>query len=204
MLKRTIGRFLLTILVITGLAGTSSNNSLTKPERKKALSLMKDSRSEFLAGIQDLKKSQLNYRSSPGNWNIKEHIFHITASEQQLWDLLKKAMEHPASPACRAEVKLSDEELISSVEDPANAAFDPFTGKEKNYRSVESALNAFKKQRTEHIKYLRTSTEDLRNHVVTLSFGTIDCYQLCLLIASHTSRHLRQIEQIRSQTYFPK
>ena len=41
MLKRTKGRILLTMLVITGLAGTVKNTTLTSQERKFAISQLK-------------------------------------------------------------------------------------------------------------------------------------------------------------------
>ena len=51
MLKRTKGLFLLTLLVITGLAGTLKDTSLSKKERKAALSLMKDTKADVLKSV---------------------------------------------------------------------------------------------------------------------------------------------------------
>lgn len=206
MLKRTIGLSLLVILVVTGLAGITKNNSLTKSERKKALSLMKDTRSEVVNSIKELDRTQLNFKAGPDQWSIKECIYHIAYSEKKLWGMLEQAMKTPATPSRRAEVKFSDEELINHVEDlgVTGSNFDPFGSKFKNYRTVDEALTVFKDERAVHLKYIRTSTEDLRNHVVQFSFGTIDCYQLYLLIASHSERHSKQIAAIRSNKKFPK
>lgn len=206
MLKRTIGLSLLAVLVITGLAGITKNNSLTKPERKKVLNLMKDTRTDVLNSIKGFTKVQLNFRSEPGHLSAKECIYHIAYSEKKLWALLEQAMKTPATPKRRADVNITDDELVRKVEDrsKAGSGFDPFGTDYKKYRSVNEALTVFKNERADHIKYLRTSTEDLRNHVVQFSFGTIDCYQLCLLIASHSVRHCSEIAEIRSNTKFPK
>jgi hypothetical protein len=206
MLKRTIGRYLLTILVVTGLAGTITNNSLTKPERKKALNLMKDTKAELLRSVKDLNTAQLNFRMKPGTWSVRDCMYHIAISEKKLWKMMETAMKSRSSSAKRREVKLSDEEIIEMMVDRTNDlnTFDAFDPRKTPYKKLNDAVVDFKDSRAEHIKYLRTSTEDLRNHVVQLSFGTIDCYQLCLLIASHCNRHNQQIEEIKAAAGFPK
>ncbi len=206
MLKRTMGLSLLGLLVITGLAGRLTNNSLTKPERKKALAMMKETRTDLLTQISDLTNKQLLFRISKKKKNIREYIVHIAGSEKKLWDLLEQAMKTPSSPARRAEVLLSDDEMIKNVEDTTEngIAYDPFLDVRRIYHSYHDALEDFKKQRLDHIRYLRTSTGDLRHHVVRLSFGTIDCYQLCLLIAAHANRHTQNIREIMEDPSFPE
>jgi hypothetical protein len=73
----------------------------------------------------------------------------------------------------------------------------------KPYKTVEEALEAFKTERANHIKYIKGTTEDLRNHVVQMSFGWIDCYQLCLVIACNSDRHMQQIQELKEDPNFP-
>jgi hypothetical protein len=58
--------------------------------------------------------------------------------------------------------------------------------------------------RDHHIKYIRTSTEDLRNHVVKTAAGWIDCYQYYLLIADRSSYFADLINKIKASPRFPK
>jgi hypothetical protein len=62
------------------------------------------------------------------------------------------------------------------------------------YKSLDEAMNDFKTMRAAHVKYIKATSEDLRNHFVQMPFGLLDCYQLCLLISSHTDRHLQQLK----------
>lgn len=206
MIKRTMGLSLLGLLVISGLAGRLTNNSLTKPERKKALSMMKETKSSLLEQVSELSKNQWLFKPASKNRNIQEYIIHIAATENKLWRLLEQAMKSPSSQARRSAVELNDEELIRLAENQSEAmiACDPFPAVLKNNKNYKEPLEDFKKQRLDHIRYMRTSTEDLRNHVVRLSFGTIDCYQLCLLISAHTERHFQDILQITKDPSFPK
>ena len=128
MIKRTMGLSLLGLLVISGLAGRLTNNSLTKPERKKALSMMKETKSSLLEQVSELSKNQWLFKPASKNRNIQEYIIHIAATENKLWRLLEQAMKTPSSQARRSAVELNDEELIRLAENQSEAmiACDPF------------------------------------------------------------------------------
>ena len=206
MLKRTKGRLLLTLLVITGLAGTLRENSISKKERKSALVLLKDTKNDVLQAVKGLSETQLNFKSAPGNWSVKECAYHIAISEKNLWDLLEKTIAAPANAEKRSEIKMSDDQLTKVIEDRTTkvktiASFEPVN---TPYKTMEEALNDFKSRRADHIKYMKSSTEDLRNHVVQMPFGWIDCYQLCLMMAAHSNRHKQQIDEVKADQGFPK
>ena len=92
------------------------------------------------------------------------------------------------------------------IEDRTNKVktFPPLEPVNAPYKNTSEALSDFKNMRNEHIKYLKNTTEDLRNHVVQMPFGYIDSYQLCLLIAAHNNRHLQQIKEVQEDHDFPK
>jgi PHP family Zn ribbon phosphoesterase len=206
MLKRTMGRSLLTLLVITGLAGTIKDNSLSKSERKSAIGLMKDTKSDVLKSVKGLSEGQLNFKSAPDKWSVKECMYHIAISEKNLWDMMEATMKAPANPEKRSEMKMTDEQLIKMMEDRSfkvktQQTFEPVN---TPYKSLDEAIDAFKSRRTEHIKYMKSTTEDMRNHLAQMPFGWLDCYQLCLMMASHSNRHLQQINEVKADPAFPK
>ncbi len=200
-----MGRSLLTLLVITGLAGTINDNSLSKTERKTAISLMKDTKADALKSVKGLSEAQLNFRAAPEKWTVKECMYHIAISEKNLWDMMEGTMKAHTNPEKRSEIKMNDEQLIKMMEDRSfkvktNEAFEP---KNTPYKSLDEAIDAFKSRRMDHIKYMKSTTEDMRNHVVQMPFGYLDCYQLCLMIASHSNRHTQQINEIKADPAFP-
>lgn len=205
MLKRTKGRLLLTLLVITGLAGTLKDTSLSHKERKSAMVLMKDTRMAALKSVKGLSNSQLNFKASPDRWSIKECIYHIAISEKNLWDMMEASLKGPANPEKRAAIKMTDEQLIKMMEDRGykTKTIEPFEPKNISYKTLDDAVNTFRSKRLDHIKYIKTTTEDLRNHVVQMPFGYVDCYQLCLMMASHSNRHTQEIEEIKAEPNFP-
>jgi hypothetical protein len=206
MLKRTKGRFLLTLLVITGMAGTLKDSTLTQPERKFALTELKDTKNEVLKSVKGLSDAQLNYKASPDRWSITECIYHITLSEKALWDQFTGAMKDSPKPDERKEIKVSDEELIRMVKDRSKKVqtFDQLKPETATWKELPEALGAFKAARTDHIKYAKSTTEDLRNHIIQLPFGKVDAYQFILFVAAHSDRHLQQINEIKAYPGFPK
>lgn len=206
MLKRTMGRSLLTLLVITGLAGTINDTAPTKQERKTAINLMKDTRSEVLKSPRGLSEAQMNFKSAPDKWSVKECMYHIALSEKTLWDMMETSMKSPATPEKRSEIKVTDDQLIKMIEDRTNKVktIAPLEPVNAPYKSLEEAEDAFKTMRADHIKYMKSTTEDMRDHMVTMPFGSIDCYQLCLMIAAHSNRHMQQMEEVKADPKFPK
>lgn len=206
MLKRYLGLSLLAFLVITGLAGTVHNTAISKPERKTALGLLKESRNEVINSVKDLSLHQLNFKSIKDRNSVKQIIFQIAATEKNLWQTFKSAMDGQDTPDRRKEIKLSDTQLIHLIENEEADFKMGTTQKEdfNSYKSIQEALQSFKSLRAAHIKYMKSSTEDLRNHVVEMPFGYIDCYQLCLLMGAYSNYLVEKIERLKTDPRFPK
>ncbi len=205
MIKRTMGRSLLTLLVITGLAGTINDNSLSKKERKFGVSLLKETRDEAINATKGLSDAQLNYKAAPEKWSVKECFYHIAGAEKLLWTMFEGTMKAPANPEKRSEIKVTDEQVVKMIQDRTSKAQapEPIQPKNTGFASLEAAVEDFKKSRGEHIKYLKNSTEDLRNHVVQFPFGYIDCYQFLLFMSAHSNRHTQQMNEVKATSGFP-
>lgn len=206
MLKRTKGRFLLTLLVITGMAGTLKDSTLTPPERKFALTELKDTKNDVLQSVKGLSEAQLNFKASPDRWSIKECFYHITLSEKALWNQLIASMAESPKPEQRGEIKVTDEDIVKMVEDRSQKGqtVDLLKPSQANWKNLTEAMAAFKAARAEHIKYAKSTTEDLRNHIIQLPFGKVDAYQFILFVSAHSNRHMQQINEIKADPGFPK
>ena len=206
MIKRTKGRLLLTLLVITGLAGTINNTALDKQERKFAVMQLKNTRADLLKSVKDLSDAQLNFKPASNKLSIKECIFHINTVENTLWGLLNNKMKTPSDPEKRSAITLTDVGLLNNLDSRHHRIeiAEKLQPEKDSWLSTAEALDDFKEMRNDHLKYVKTTTEDLRNHPVEMPFGWIDSYQLILFIAGHTNRHIQEIEEIRSNPSFPK
>jgi hypothetical protein len=205
MRRSKYGYLLLALLVITGLAGTVTSTSITFKERKFAATHLKETKVDVLKSIKGLSQAQLDFRTNPDRRSIRECVYHIVVSERTLWQLLQKTMKQPANPEKRTDIKVTDDQVISMTEDRTtkfrtSQELDP---KNSTYKNLDQALESFKSIRTEHIKYMKTTTEDLRNHITRLPVGWVDCYQICLFMSAHSNRLMQQIEELKAAPNFP-
>jgi DinB superfamily len=205
MIKRTTGRLLLLLLVATGFAGTVNDTAISKSERKYASGLIKETYKAAVVSAKGLSEAQLNYKAAPDKWSVRDCIYHIAGAEKLLWTMFEGTMKSAANPELRSEIKVTDEQFVKMVQDRSQKAQapEPIQPKNTGFTSVDAAIADFKTNRMEHIKYIKNSTEDLRNHVVKMPFGYIDCYQLYLMIAAHSSRHTLQINEVKADAGFP-
>ena len=201
MLKRTKGRFLLTLLVITGLAGTLKNATLTKPERKLAVSELKKGKDRVLQSVKGLSAAQLNFIPAGQPQSIRDCMNQLVLTEQLLWQNLEATLKQPSADEPQGR-QLDDEEVLAQAEGnyPGLLPLPGATGP----KQPATGITSFRALRTEHIRYTRSTTEDLRDHFLQLPFGRIDAYQFILFIAASTNRYLRQIEQIKNAPGFPR
>ena len=114
-------------------------------------------------------------------------------------------MKASANPDKRSEIKVTDEQLIKMITDRSFKVktMEAFEPKNTPYKSLDEAIADFKAQRANHIKYIKQTTEDMRNHVAQTPLGWIDSYQACLFMSAHTNRHMQQINEIKAEPGFP-
>jgi hypothetical protein len=204
--RKTYNYLLLLFLVFSGLAGTPTDDVLSKKERKFAAEHMKSTKAELQDAIKGLNAAQLTYKTSADKWSVQECVYHIAISERTLWDRLETSMKAGPTPEKKKDLKITDEQVLKMIEDRTNKVktSPPLEPQNSPYKSLDEAMNDFKATRTAHIKYIKATSEDLRNHFVQMSFGMLDCYQLCLMISSHTDRHVQQLNEVKADTGFPK
>jgi hypothetical protein len=203
MLKRTKGRLLLTLLVTTGLAGTLGSSAISQKERKQAITLIKSSRSEVMNSVSGLSDRQLNYKPSKGEPSIGELVMEMVTLEKACTDHIKIVMDQPANAENRLKIAHTDDQLLANNSLALTKPNLP-AGVEFPWKNPAEAIKKFNGMRNQHIKYIRTSTEDLRNHVIETSAGWIDCYQYYLLIADQSSYFAERINKIKKSEGFPK
>jgi hypothetical protein len=156
--------------------------------------------------MKGLSATQLTYKTSADRWSVQECVYHIALSEKTLWAMLETSMKAGPTPEKKKDVKMTDEEVIKRNEDRTNKrkTFSTLEPEAASFKSPDEAMNDFKAARTGHIKYIKATSEDLRNHFVQMPFGLIDCYQLALFISAHTSRHVQQLNEVKADPGFPK
>jgi hypothetical protein len=183
-----------------------AGDTISKKERKDATDLLRNTHSAFLKSLEGLNEGQLNYKTSDSSWSVDGNVKHLAAVEQTILGMVEDALKQPANPDKRADIKVSDEQMIKNYENRTNKVKTLSSLEPQNisFASTSEALASLKHNREKAISFINTTKEDLRNHVIAYPFGSYDCYQSILILGSHMNRHTQQIEEVKSQTGFPK
>lgn len=180
-------------------------STVTKKEKKFALSYMKQTKQRLSNSIKGLSEAQLKWKPADSVWSIAECVEHITLSEKNILDWIQGILKQPADPSKRNEVKNTDEGIIKLITDRSfkvktREGFIP-TGQ---FGNTQQTLDVFKERRAALISFTKSTQDDLRNHYLDLPFGKIDTYQGLLFLTAHSERHTLQIEELKAHANFPK
>jgi len=195
MFKRTKGYFLLTMLVLTGFAGRMHSNILTTKERHMLVTELKTSRNDFLKTVEGLSSKQFDFKANKKELSIKEYIYKLVSMENNLWEAAQASLKQEISTVKNT---FPDEALISLAQQQKKLQ------NNIKFKTVKEALKFYKNERSEMLKYVHTSTENVRGHIAQISMGNFDVYQLMLLNTIYAKYFTQQIEQIKTHSNFPK
>src|SRR3954464_923300 len=185
---------LIALLLLFGF--TAKNNSISDSERKTAVDLLQQTEQGVIDAVAGLSDAQLNFKPAPDKWSVLECVKHIAITEQGLWQMTNGAIQQAANPEKRSEIKATDEQVVQMIESRAQKVKTTPTLEPQNtpYKSLDEALESFKTNRAKLIEYVKSTNDDLHNHVVTFPPGSFDSYQMILFIGAHSNRHTQQIE----------
>ncbi|HWX21550.1 MAG TPA: DinB family protein [Candidatus Binatia bacterium] len=200
-MKRLFLALSLTVLVSPVLRA----QNLTPEERGKAVKYLEKTRAGVLEATKGLSQAQWDFKPGPDRWSVAEVTEHIAAAEDFLMDMVhEKVMKAPAR-ADGEDVKAIDEFVLQAIPDRSHKVQAPEPLRPTNrFGSPKDSLKHFRESRAKTIAFLK-STKDLRQHATDSPMGKkLDGYEWVLLVAAHSERHTKQIEEVKADPGFPK
>jgi uncharacterized damage-inducible protein DinB len=195
------------LMTVSGWAQSSPPTTLSPEERDFALKNLQMTHDKFLQSIAGLSEKQWTFKPGPDRWSVAEVAEHITVAESAIFGLIQKqVMASPAAPEKRDQVKGKDEIILQRMPDRNHKAQAPeFLRPTGRWPTEADLTKAFEESRKVTMDYVRTTSDDLRDHFFDHPvFGTMDGYQWLLLLSSHSARHTAQIEEVKADPNFPK
>src|SRR5229473_1314663 len=191
-------------LVLMAGATAASAQEVTQAEKDKALQYLETTRKNVLEATKGLSESQWNFKPAADRWSVAQVMEHIAAAEDFIRGMVKeKIMMAPAGDAGR-DVKKTDDGVLAMVPDRTNKVQAPEPLVPTNrFGSPEGSIKHFVESRTTTEDFLKTTT-GLRDHVTDSPMGKLDGYEFVLLIAAHSERHTKQINEVKADLNFPK
>jgi len=190
--------FLATWLLL--LAATGSPAQMTQLERQRLIAHFEMTESWLSDELAGLTAEQANFRPAPGVWTILENLDHLAVAEPIYWRDFQNAMRAPAmsgrSPAS------DDSFLWYGIDRTNRGQAIPAELPSGRLADLKTGIESFRKLRAEMLKYIRTTQDDLRSHLVRRE--NCDAYQWLLLISAHAQRHILQIREVKKNPRFPR
>ena len=203
-----------TAIVFLALIGSKSGaasstafapQKLTAEDRDRAIQYLETTRKNLVDATKGLSEAQFNFKPSPFKWSVAQVLEHIAASEDLLRGIAQnQVMKGPA--AADRDLKAGDAKVLTMIPDRSFKAEAPQPLRPTNrYNGPDAALKHFLESRTTTEDFLK-NTPDLREHTIDsgLLGGKIDAYQFILLIAAHSERHTKQLNEVKADANFPK
>ena len=185
------------------------DETLSKSDRDKAVAEFKGSQKAFLNATKGLSAAQWNFKSAPERWSVAECAQHIAMSENFIFGVVKdRVLTTPLALEKKDAVKGKDELILTILQDRSHKATAPEPiDPTKKPMTPEESLKLFKESRAKTLDYVKTTKDDLRDHIFdhpAPAIGALDGYQWLLLISGHTRRHTAQILEVKADPNFPK
>lgn len=199
-------KILLIFLAIAFASFVAAPAGLSKKERKTASKFLKDSEKNVVKLINKLSEAQLKFKPAPDRWSVEDCMMHIAASEKMLRGMVDEGVKAAANPEKRTDIKMTDDQVMSMIEQRTTKVktFGPLEPPNTGFKTAAEAVASFQENRTKLIDYMKTTSDDLRNHVLTLPIGSFDAYQMALFIGGHSNRHVNQMKEVMADPNFPK
>jgi DinB family protein len=131
-------------------------------------------------------------------WSILQITEHLGITERGMFGRFQAAELNTAPPNFDFDEKITQIGGDRSSKRNAPERVHP-TGK---FTSEKDALAEFRKARREAIDFIASYSDDLRKKKVIHPIGEMDGHQLFLLIAAHSERHARQVEEVKSSAAY--
>jgi hypothetical protein len=194
----------ITVLVLALAVLPATAAPLSGGERDRAMSYLHATRKQFIDVVTSVSDAQWNYQPAAGRWSLAQIAEHIALSEDKLFQFVEQMLKAPPKEGAKSAV--TDEKVMTAMADRSFKAQAPeFLKPAGQWMTRDELLADFKKWRDRTIDFLENTQTDLRSRTVQHPmFGMIDAYQWCLMIPSHTERHLQQMREVIASPGYPK
>jgi hypothetical protein len=194
------------LVMLTSSALRLAPGTLTPDERKYAIDYYIKTRDKLLADVKGLSQNQLNWKADTSRWSVYQCTEHIALSERLFWGWVQMTEHQPATPEKRGDDKNTADDLIAKMTDRSHKFQAPeMLRPGAQFPSEDAAIQAFVLRRDSTIEYIKSTQDDLKDHFVAHPlFGTVDLYQVLILLAAHSARHTAQLEEVMATPGFPK
>jgi hypothetical protein len=165
-------------------------------DRDQLLASLNAGRGELLAAIEGMTDAQAAVKPAGGGWSVLDCLEHVAIVETlSLRRLSSQSVDLPQEASREREAVLYTRIASRNGRVEAPELVHP----KGRYTTISEAVGAFLDARERTIRWLENCDFDLRRRAVEHpALGAASAYEFVLIMAGHTARHARQIQEARS------
>lgn len=193
------------LLVLALLSASVARAQELTADKERAMQYLESTKKNIVEATRGLSTAQWNFKAGPDRWSVAEVMEHIAAAEDLIRGMIIEKAMKGGPPEPGRNLKKIDDGVVAMIPDRSHKAQAPLALKPTNrFASPEGSLKHFLESRAQTEEFLN-NTPDLRQHVTDSPLGTkLDAYEWVLFLAAHSERHLKQIQEVKSDPNFPK
>jgi DinB superfamily len=176
---------------------------MEQAERDRMCRQLSQSRELLRQAVSDLSAEQRTFRPAADRWSVADCIEHLTVVENFTVKRIQQLLEQP--PAGPPDTNGKDQLIMDHVPVRARRVKGPEAVMPSGrWADFDELLHHFEAARHNTIGFAEATEADLRAYAFPHPFlGPLDCYQWLLFLATHCERHVRQMEEVKSDPAFP-
>jgi DinB superfamily len=159
----------------------------------------------LLEAVAGLSKEQQCFQCAADRWSVANCVEHVTVVEGNILRNIQKLLQAPP-PAEKPDTAGKDQMILERVPARATRVKGPAAAMPQGrWPNFDELLREFEATRDRTHAFAATTEGDLRAFAFPHPFlGPLDGYQWLLFLAAHCERHVRQMEEVKSDPGFPK
>jgi len=174
-------------------------------ERDVLIHHLENSRDLVSMTVQGLTLDQLRFSPGEGRWSIADCVEHIGLIENRALLGIQAALQSAPQPERRSEVSKTDSIFNAVSARQQRVQGPPHVAPKGQWTDFAALLADFEAARERTIRLASETDADPRCHFMPHPlFGLLDCYQWLMLLGSHSERHVRQMEEVKADSRFPR
>src|SRR5215216_3008363 len=211
-MKEIVSLILIMILFCSALAdnqteakSSTSDPRMTNEERARAIKMLMDSQKEFMDAVEKISEAQWNYRPSPFKWSVGLVAEHITLTQDKLFSILQMSLTQKPNPDWESKTAGKEQILERVLPNRTGRAQAPVEVRPTGKLTRDEILNRFKQTRAKILDFAEKSDLPLKAHTFDNPFfSTLNAYDWLIYIPLHTTRHNKQIAEVKASPGYPK
>jgi uncharacterized damage-inducible protein DinB len=166
---------------------------MKKNERQEILATMAHGAAALMHALHGVTDDMAVRVPGSGRWTILQCMEHVAVAEGDLLSLID-ASTHVDTPLVNEKREAT---ILARGADRSTRIESPKEGQPTGrFSTLAEAVQHFHASRERTIRFIEENDEDLRCRIATHPrLGTVNCFEVLLLMAVHPLRHAKQIEE---------